>query len=144
MKNFYIDTLQVHDYQQSLGYFIETPVKGLDMPGLRFSSIPRAGEHGALMANQLYDARLITLNGRIYGNTVSEYNLRRRALLNAVRVMKDANTFPVAKTLYFTTMDDLSLQVQAYLYGKPEIPMTNVLSGNFQISFYCPEFYPRA
>jgi len=141
MKNFYIDSFQLHDNQTSIGYALQIPIEGLQMPDIRFASVPRAGEHGALMANQLYDARLIILKGKIYGDTVGEYNLRRRALQNAIRILKDSNTFPIAKTLSFTTMDDLALQVKGYLYAQPKIPMANLTVGDFEITFYCPEYY---
>lgn len=141
MKNIYIGSFQIHDNQQNIGYSVSIPIEGLDNPQMRLSSFPRSGEHGAIISNQLYDARLVTFRGRIYGNTLGEYNRRRRELQNAIRVVKDANSIPVAKTIKFTTMDDLALQVKGYLYDQPKIPHSNILSGTFEFTMYCPEYF---
>ena len=142
MKNMYIDELQIHDYQDNtLGYLVNSDIDGLAFPLLRKSSYERPGEYGDYLSNTLYSGRLITLTGRVWGDSLTQYNERRRALQQYFSYQKDSYGHPVKRTLKFTTMDDLELQVNVVAQSPLRMDYKNLLASEWQIDLYSPDFY---
>lgn len=141
MKNFYIDSLQIHDYQQDIGYTVHGDIEGLAFPEVRVASYDKPGEYGAYLSNTLYAGRLVTLSGRVWGATLAEFNQRRRALMQAFAFQKDENGAPTKRVLKFQTMDDLSLQINCVAQSPMRMNHNFLLSANWQIDVFSPDFY---
>lgn len=140
MKSIYLDSFQLHSYNTNINIWIESPIEGFEFPEIRSNSYDRSGEHGGVMSNVLYGARLIVLNGRIASNTLAAFEQKRRALEAAVKVTRDSSGLAKSKTLYFTTMDDLQLQVSVYLQSPLKMSIETPLSAKFQLQLYAPDF----
>jgi hypothetical protein len=142
MKQIYIDDLQIHDWQDNtLGYLVNGSIEGLAFPELRKSSYQRPGEHGDYLSNTLYSGRVITLSGRVWGDSLEQFNQRRRALQQYFTYQKDSNGIPVKHTLKFTTTDDLDLQVKVVAHGPMRMSHRSLLVTEWQIDLYSPDFY---
>jgi hypothetical protein len=116
MKQIYIDDLYIHNYEKlSEPIFIKQDIEGLEMPPMRLSSYDRVGENGTYISNQLYSGRRISLEGGIYSPDRATFEQSRRDLIQALKVQKNSLGIPQPHTLFFTTLDDLSLQVPVYL-----------------------------
>lgn len=73
----FLDNFNLNDQQQ--GMHLDEPIEGLSgMPELRTAQGVNAGRHGGWTSKQLYDARFISFNGRIFGNTIEQTEQRRR------------------------------------------------------------------
>lgn len=139
MKSIYIDGFQIHTNNTDIGYLVRQPLVGFDVPPVRLSSYDKIGEWGSFLSNQLYSARLITLQGDVYAYDVVTFEQRRRALLNLLQVTKDGNSVPTSHTLQFTTLDNLTLTANVYLQGL-QFDRTNLLSASFNMTLFCPDF----
>jgi phage-related protein len=139
MKNFYIDNLLLHSNVADTGYVIKQTIQGLEMPPIRLASYDKIGEWGAFISNQLYGGRLITLEGYVYSPDITTYNVNRRALQSILQINKDSNSIPLSHLLKFTTMDNLSLQVECYLKNLT-MEMTGLNNADFAIDLYAPDF----
>lgn len=140
MKSIAIDDLQIHsNTDNSIGYYVYQNISGLEFPDVRISYYEKPGEYGAYVSNQLYGARLVTLEGTVFGSSLAEFNQRRRTLQSTIQITKDANSTPIAKTLKFTTMDDLALQATCYA-RKFNLVDVGLLNARFYIELYCPDF----
>jgi hypothetical protein len=140
MKSIYLNDFQLHSNSADINIWIEPPIEGLESPAIRSSSYDRSGEHGGVMNNVLYGARLITLNGRIASNTLAAFEQKRRALESATRITRDSSGLAEGKTLYLTTMDDLQLQTMVYLQTSLKMAIETPLSAKFQLQLYAPDF----
>src|ERR1700719_1644344 len=112
MRNFTINSLLIHDITQDIftvGYYLHTPISGIDFPSIRLSSYNKPGEHGAIVPNQLYGGRSVTLTGAIVGPSITQYGTNRRALEAAVRIVKN-NFISLPLLSTFLTDDGLALQ----------------------------------
>lgn len=73
----FLDDFNLNDQRQ--GMHLDEPIEGLSgMPELRTAQGVNAGRHGGWTSKQLYDARFISFNGRIFGNTIEQTEQRRR------------------------------------------------------------------
>jgi len=140
MKTIHLDDFQLHSYNTDINIWVESPIEGLEFPGIRHSSYDKSGEHGGVVSNVLYSGRLITLNGRVASNTLSAFEEKRRALIAATKITRDSSGLAQNRTLYLVTMDDLSIQVSAYLYAPLKMSIESPLSARFQIQLYAPDF----
>jgi Siphovirus-type tail component, C-terminal domain len=115
MKKFQIGDLVIHDITQSddLGYALHTPVSGLDFPAIRLAQQDKPGEHGSLISNQLYGGRQVDLTGIVWGDDLVTYNLRRRQLQAAIRIIRN-NFMSEALLCKFTTDDGLLFQFSPF------------------------------
>jgi phage-related protein len=139
MKTIHIDTFQIHHNAGNGGYMVNKNIQGLEIPSIRLPSFDRPNVDGAIVPNQLYGGRLITLEGKVMGNTVADYRQKRRDLENAVSINRVAGIL-YPRTLKFTTMDDLNLQVEVYT-KQLTFPDTEMLFGNFQLNLFAPSLY---
>jgi len=140
MKSVYIDTQQIHsNSDNTLGYYI-TATDGLDMPSMRVPTYDKPGEFGAFVSNQLYGRRLVTFEGEVFGSSLTDFQSKRRALENAIQIVKDSNSIPVAKTLKFTTMDDLALQASCYMQKFVMKIDIGMWSAKYMMELICPDF----
>lgn len=113
---------------------------------MRLSTYDKPGEHGAVVSNQLYSGRTIQLPGRISGQTIPDYNIRRRTLQNALRIIKDANAVSQAVLMQFQTDDDLLLQAYVYLQQAIQMPESSPNHAQFVLQLYAPDqnFYSQS
>ncbi len=116
MKVYYVNSLKIHDIStsDSLGYALHTPVDGIDMPTLRVGQQERPLQYGTQVPAQLYGGRSVTLNGIVWGASVSDHYGRRRGLEAAVSIIR-SNYNAVGLLHKFTTDDNLDLQFVAFL-----------------------------
>ena len=140
MKEIFIDTLQIHSNTKDFGYLVQIPIQGLEAPSYRLSSYQKPGEHGAFVSNLLYGDRRITLEGLIFANSLSAYELKRRGLEEILSVKRDSNGVPIPKLLKFKTQDDKSLQVNVHPASKPKIDITNLTNGRFLIDLIAEDY----
>lgn len=141
MFSFTVDTLKLID--TASGFKVVTnytlgEIGGLDLPDMRNSMYDRPGEDGAVMTNQLYGSRLITLSGLVFGLTPMAYFAARKALSYAVRVQKDTYGFPLPLSVTFTTNDGLSYQVDTYI-KKLSFAGDGPMSCKFMIQLVAPD-----
>lgn len=140
MKNFYIDSFQFHDYLLRMGYNVSPDgVQGLEYSDIRQNSYDNPGQFGANVSANLYSGRPITLEGWVYGNTITEYEQRRRTFLENFAIERDAFSLPVAKTLKFQTMDDLQLEADVHV-RKVRFQRKSLLGARFSIDLYAPDY----
>lgn len=114
MKNAYLNSLQIHDNTNNIGFWLKPNIQGLEMPVIRLPSFERPNVDGAFVPNQLYGGRAITIEGKVTGSgNLQLYRERRRILENASRIFRPDNTLaPIV--FKFKTMDDLELQTEVY------------------------------
>jgi phage-related protein len=139
MKAIYIGSLQVHSNSTDVGYVVNNH-SGFDSPDIRLSQYNRPGEHGAVVTNQLYGGRTITLEGRIAAATSELYQQRRRALSSAVRIFKDANAVSQPVLLKFQTMDDLLLQTDIYSATRLEFKERTPVWCEYYLELFASDF----
>lgn len=144
MKTMYVDSYKIHDNSAHVGLFVQTPVEGLESPEIRLNSYDRSGEHGGRVSNQLYGGRLITLRGQAYATTPAGYEALRRSFMSYFRIQKTSTGKPLPRSLKFTTLDDLALQVDCYTVKMPKFQRTEVTSGKFILNLYAPDFEIKA
>lgn len=138
MKQIYLDNFKIHDYQGTPEYYISPRIEGLDMPEIRLGKSDLPGQHGAIVGNQLYGGRLITIKGQIRQGSIVEYAQRRRALEQAVSIRTyQGRTMP--RTLKILTMDDLWLQLDVYT-RKPVLDIYYLNHGEFSIELFAPDY----
>ena len=138
MKSIFANAFQIHSNSSNVGIFVNS-IEGLDSPQVRIATSENAGGHGGIVSNVLYGLRSITLGGKVYSDTLAAYEQKRRALENALRITRDTYNNPVPITLYFTTMDDLQMQVDVYVKSVV-IKMKDLLIADFLIQFIAADF----
>lgn len=92
------------------------------------------------MTNQLYGGRTITLEGRIGGTSVQDYQQRRRALQDVLRIIKDSNAVSQPILLRFQTTDDLLLQTHVYASKKLEFKERSPRFSEFYLELYAADY----
>lgn len=136
MKNAYLNNLQIHSNTDNIGYWLKPSIQGLEMPEIILPSFNRPNVDGAFVPNQLYGGRPITIEGKVVGADIATYRSRRRALENVARIYRPAGILtPV--TFKFKTMDDLELQVEAYV-RKLTFPDALLTAGDFVVDLFAP------
>lgn len=120
MLNVYIDSYQIYDSAQVInGIFIDeginAGVDGLALSPVRLSTVDRGGEDGAYIGNHLYGGRLISIEGGIYAEETADFYAARRYLQNALSIERNVLGIPIAKTLKFTTRENVSYQVEVFV-----------------------------
>jgi Phage tail protein len=141
MKSVFIDDFQIHDFEDnSLGFFLDPEIKGLESPEIRLPSFPRPNSNGAIVPNQLYNARLITFQGTCHAQDVATYRQRRQALIAATSIKRSLAGVLSPLTIKIVTDNDLELQVQAYR-SKFDFPEKNMTSATFKLDLLAPDFY---
>lgn len=58
--------------------YLDEPINGLELPGVRTSRGSRSGQAGSYVGAQVDDARFITLNGHIFSGSIVEAKQKRR------------------------------------------------------------------
>lgn len=140
MKNFYIDLFQFHDYMARIGYSVNPDgVQGLEYSDIRQNNYDNPGQFGANVSANLYSGRPITLEGWVYGDTITQYEQRRRTFLQNFAIERDAFSLPVAKSLKFTTGDDLQLQADVHV-AKVRFQRKNLFGAKYSIDLYAPDY----
>ncbi len=139
MKHVSLGSLSIHSTSADLGYVIYSH-SGFDSPDVRLSQYTRPGEHGSVVSNQLYGGRTIVLEGRIAGATMAEYQLRRRDLQNALRIVKDARAVSQPILLKFQTTDDLLLQTYVYAAKKLEFKERSPIFCDFYLELFSADY----
>ena len=72
--------------------YLDEPITGLELPGVRTSRGNRAGQSGSYIGAQFDDARFITLNGHIYSSNVVEAKQKRREIQEALPLYPETIT----------------------------------------------------
>lgn len=140
MRNFTVNSLLIHDITQDIytvGYYLHTPISGIDFPSIRLSSYNKPGEHGAIVPNQLYGGRSINLTGEIVGPSISTYYTNRRALQAAVRIVKN-NFISLPLLCTFQTDDGLNLQTNTFA-SKMQMDEMYIQHGSFLVTLFAPD-----
>lgn len=138
MKNAYLNSTQIHDYQTNIGIWLKPNIQGLESPSIRLPSFERPNVDGSFVPNQLYGGRAISLEGKVTGNgDLITYRTRRRTLENAARIYRPGGVLsPI--TFKFKTMDDLELQAEVYVQ-KLTLPDIMLTGGNFLLDLFAPD-----
>jgi hypothetical protein len=100
--SFTLDTLDLAG-PNVRNYLLNQPLEGLDMPDLRVNNSDRPGEDGQILSSALYGGRMITISGSIPKNTCDNFELARKALIQACSISRDSNRYPTLKRISFTT-----------------------------------------
>ena len=120
-----------------MGYIIQS-IAGLEFPDIRQTRYGRPGESGAIVSNVLYEGRMITLTGMVFGETAILFQQRRRALQNAISLSKDVYSAPVPLSLKLTTFDDLLIQIDCFV--EQFVMKNEQMNGQeFLLQLYAPE-----
>jgi phage-related protein len=145
MKSMHLGNLQIHSNSINLDFTVNDH-SGLDSPDIRLSSYNRPGEHGAIVSNQLYGGRTITIQGRIAGSSMQQYMQNRRSLQNTLRIIKDANTVSQPVLLRFQTTDDLQLQASIYAASKFDLREKSPIFCEFFLELFAadPNLYDQS
>ena len=134
------NSLQIHNQRLlDLGYLVGAPIEGLESPSIRTSSYNKPGEHGAVVSNQLYGERRVSLEGVIRGGAVNHWG-RRRDLQQILKINRDSDNQVIQKTIKITTDDDLDLQFDAVVNRLPLMPIRQPFSTRFLIDLFSPRF----
>jgi hypothetical protein len=136
MKNIYLENTKIHDNTGNNGIHVFPKIIGLESPDFRLPNFTRPNVDGAFVSHQLYGGRLITLTGKVYGETISEYRTNRRTLESAINIRR-SNGLLLPITMKFKTMDDLELQIEAYTKSFI-FSDENLLFGNFKLDLFAP------
>lgn len=139
MQSLTLNNLLIHDITQAdgLGYALHTPITGIDFPTIRLASQDKPGEHGAIVSNQLYGGRQMTLTGIVWASSVSTYNSRRRSLQAAIRIVKN-NFISLPLLCKFVTDDGLSLQFLCYA-SQFQLDEQELNHGNYLMGLFAPD-----
>lgn len=140
MRNLYIGSLQVHDSQAALDYWLETPLEGLDMPAVRLNVYDKPGEDGAVVSSAFYGGRPLILRGKVKGNGPSAFETNRIALTAACAQQKDSNGYPITTRITFTTLAGITYFVDVN-FQKVLMNYDNINSANFLIEAIVPNPY---
>lgn len=140
MKAIAINGYQIHSWQGGLNHGVQIPIKGLGFPELRMSSYSKPGEYGDVVANVLYSGRHIQLTGWTFATNAALYNFYRRQLQSALTLQKDSNSNIIPISLTFTTLDDLSLKVDTYLFSF-KMDVENNTGGQWQLDLRAPDYF---
>ena len=123
---------------QRYGIELSLPVQGLDAPDYRIVSYPIPGQDNARVSSAFYDARTITLTGRITGETPTAYLANRQLLAQACAINRDQFGYPSLTKLQFTMLDGNSyfLTVQS---KKPVFDLTYLTWTKYQLTLLAPD-----
>jgi hypothetical protein len=123
-----------------IGYSVNPDgVQGLEYSDIRQNNYDNPGQFGANVSANLYSGRPITLEGWVYGDTITQYEQRRRTFLQNFAIERDAFSLPVAKSLKFTTGDDLQLQADVHV-AKVRFQRKNLFGAKYSIDLYAPDY----
>lgn len=141
MKQIHIEDLKIHDYLASnSGLYVEPNITGLETPEIRLPTFQRPNVDGAVVPNQLYGGRLISMTGLISGNTVALYRARRRLLLDAIRIKRNDAGTVLPLVLKFTTDDDIDMQVEVYAKNIT-MPDRFMTATHYKLDLFAPTLY---
>jgi hypothetical protein len=143
MRNLFINGLQIHSNVQDLGFVMYNNYTGFDNPIGRTPSYDKPGEHGEVVSNWLWGPRPMTIPGRVSGQTIGEYNLNKRSIQNAMRIIKDANGISQPILMAFETDD--GLQLQANIFGQDQLQPVQIMEkspnhADFILSIMAPDY----
>lgn len=116
-------SLQIHANTGTPTYLVNS-ITGLEYPGLRTVTIERGGEHGAYTPISLYGPRLVSITGACLSDTSATFEDARRDLEQILAIEHDINGYVLQKTIKFTTMDDVLLQLPCTLASPLVMPIT--------------------
>lgn len=139
MKNIYIDTTKIHDNTGDGSLFVRPEIQGLEMPEIRLSSYLRPNADGAIVPGHLYGGRLVSFRGHVQGDTITDYRTLRRTVESALSIRRDTDGTMLTRTLKFTTMDDLALQVDVQT-KRFVFPDKDLLHGDYNVDLFAPDF----
>lgn len=138
LKKVKIQSLIIHDTENSNGYFITGQVEGLGVPKIRVAEIYQANVDGVYVSQHLYGERLISFSGVIYGNTAEEHVNRRSQFASIARVYRE-NDNAVPLLFSFTTIDNKELQVSCFVKNL-EMTSEYVFHTKYKIDLLCSDF----
>lgn len=134
----YLDSTQIHDYQDnSIGMVVRPGISGLESPEMRLPSFTRPNVDGAVVPNQLYGGRIITLTGTVFSDNSQVYRDLRRDLNRATAIRRDIDGTLLPRILKFTTDDDLTLQIEVYT-KKLQFEDVNMTHGMYKLDLFAP------
>jgi hypothetical protein len=96
------------------GFILQSPIEGLDAPNYRNTYFSNPGRDGGTVSSQFYDARMITLTGKLHGDNPTMFEARRKQLAAACAIQKDTNGYPVPIRLTFTTLAGSNYFIDVY------------------------------
>lgn len=115
------------------GYVFKS-LAGFDYPTVRVNVKENGNYHGARYGSAYYGARVMTIEGEIWGDSPEDYELKRRALGQAFTILNGLQ--PVT----FTTRGGLVLKADCIVNNRVEIPYESGLMqrGTFRIELIAP------
>jgi hypothetical protein len=140
MKSIYLDSTQIHSNDTNIGMVVSPNIIGLDIATIRLPSYDRPNIDGAIVPNQLYGGRAISLTGKVFGGSVSDYRTSRQTLEKAVAIKRSVDGVLSPMTFKFTTMDDLALQISVYT-RQFQMPDEFLTHANFKLDMFSPDTY---
>ena len=127
---------------QSSGNYKIREALGFGMADVEIVKHERPGYHGSKVPRALWRARTMRVLVGVKSSTISDYNIKRRALLAALDLPRDG-----LSTMLLTTTDDLDLQCDVQLAGKVDAPLLRgeVTIGNIWVPLISPDpnFYSQ-
>lgn len=139
MESMYLDDLQIHSNTEDIGFFLQTPIDGLDSPEYRTSQYDRPGEHGSFLTNQLYGSRSINLVGIIKGPNPQTFEDRRFLFSETCAINRDENGIPIPKRLTFTTLSGYTYFIDVHLAKKPVFNHNEINYSKFLLQLVAPD-----
>lgn len=76
--------------------YLDEPIEGLELPGVRTSRGNRSGQSGSYIGAQFDDARFITLNGYVFSSSIAEAKQKRRDIQAALPLWPAQLTVKIA------------------------------------------------
>lgn len=102
MQQIYLDDYRLHSLTTELPTQVDRGVEGLEAPEQRIDAYDTPGTDGQTIANVLHGGRFVTLEGRIRGNSESEYRTNRALFHQLVGVSRDSMGRIVPRVLRLT------------------------------------------
>lgn len=109
---------------------------GFGFPEVRIDVKNRGNYHGAVLGMYKYGRRTLSIEGEIIGDSAADYELKRRALEQALGINNGL------QSVIFNTRGGLSVQADVIIATAIDLPYQagKIIRGDFQIQFVAP--YP--
>lgn len=145
MQRIEVDSLVIHDTTQEVndvGYGVQDPIKGIDLPNVRITQYPKAGAHGIMVPQSFWGGRLISFNGYFAATNAADFETKYKNLQSVLTIDHNSEGELIPHTLRFVTDTGATIvQISAHLTDASSIDQTTVASGQFHLEWLCDETF---
>ena len=114
--------------------YIFSRLSGFDSPTVRINVKENGNYHGARYGSAYYGARVISIEGEIWGDDADDYEAKRRALGQAFTILNGL------QRVTFTTRSGLVVKADCIVNNRLEMPYEkgDVVKGDFRLELIAP------